>query len=265
MRPGDNLYTNSVVVLDVATGKLSWYHQAVAKDQHDSDLSQISPLFTTSVKGTRRDLVTLSGKDGVLRVLDRDTRDVLYKLPITTLKNVDALPTVAGTHRCPACSVEWSGTAPPTVRGTTRCSSARSTGAVRSRKFDAPPPQVVAEHYYGGAVVSDPRDQAKGWLIAIDATTGKERWKNHWDTPLVAGIVSSRGGVLFTGDMNNDFLAIDESNGKVLYQFNTGGSLGGGVVSYELDGSQYVAAISGVVSGFFGGTGLPTVIVFGLR
>ena len=50
-----------------------------------------------------------------------------------------------------------------------------------------------------------------------------------------------------------------------LYQFNTGGSLGGGVVSYELDGNQYVAVVSGVVSGFFGGTGLPTVIVFGLR
>ena len=117
---------------------------------------------------------------------------------------------------------------------------------------------------YGGAVVSDPRDQAKGWLTAIDASTGKVRWKNAWKTPLVAGVVATRGGVLFTGDMNNDFLALDASSGKVLYRFNTGGSIGGGVVSYELDGKQYVAVMSGVVSGFFGGTGLPTVIVFGL-
>jgi alcohol dehydrogenase (cytochrome c) len=77
-------------------------------------------------------------------------------------------------------------------------------------------------------------------------------------------VVASQGGVLFTGDLNNDFLALDAANGRVLYRFNTGGSIGGGVVSYELKGKQYVAVTSGVVSGFFGGTGLPTVVVFGL-
>ena len=90
------------------------------------------------------------------------------------------------------------------------------------------------------------------------------RWKQAWKTPLVAGIVATRGGVLFTGDLNNDFLALDARNGHVLYRFNTGGSIGGGVVSYELDKKQYVAVTSGVVSGFFGGSGLPTVIVFAL-
>jgi alcohol dehydrogenase (cytochrome c) len=265
VRPGDNLYTNSVVVLDVATGKLKWYHQAVAKDVHDSDLSQISPLFTATVKGKRRDLVTLSGKDGLLRVLDRDTREVLYQLPITTLKNVDAPPTVEGTHRCPGLlgGMEWNGPAYSPRNNTLFVGAVDWCGTFT--KFDAPPPQVVAEHYYGGSVVSDPREQAKGWLTAIDAATGKVRWKNQWNAPAAAGIVSTRGGVLFTGDMDNNFLAIDERNGKVLYQFNTGGSLGGGVVSYELDGNQYVGVVSGVVSGFFGGTGLPTVIVFGLH
>jgi len=265
VRPGDNLYTNSVVVLDVATGKLQWYHQALAHDVHDSDLSQISPLFTTTVQGKRRDLVTLSGKDGLLRVLDRDTREVLYELPITTRKNFDAPPTVEGTHRCPGLlgGMEWNGPAYSPRSNTLFAGAVDWCGTFT--KFDAPPPQVVAEHYYGGSVVSDPRDQAKGWLTAIDGATGKVRWKNQWDAPAAAGIVSTRGGVLFTGDMDNNFLAIDESNGKVLYQFNTGGSLGGGVASYELDGNQYVAVVSGVVSGFFGGTGLPTVIVFGLR
>ena len=73
--------------------------------------------------------------------------------------------------------------------------------------------------------------------------------------------VTSRG-VLFTGDLNNDFLVLDAKTGDVLYRFNTGGSIGGGVISYALDGKQYVAATSGTVSAFFGGSGLPAVVVF---
>jgi alcohol dehydrogenase (cytochrome c) len=68
--------------------------------------------------------------------------------------------------------------------------------------------------------------------------------------------------VLFTGDLDNYFLAIDASNGKTLYKFNTGGSIGGGVLSYAIDGKQYVATTSGVVSGFFGGSGTAAIVVF---
>jgi hypothetical protein len=117
-------------------------------------------------------------------------------------------------------------------------------------------------HYYGGAVAQDTREKSKGWLTAVDASTGKERWKYASPTPLVAGVTATSGGVLFTGDLNNDFLALDAGTGKVLYRFNTGGSIGGGVISYALDGKQYVAATSGTVSAFFGGSGLPAVVVF---
>ena len=75
-------------------------------------------------------------------------------------------------------------------------------------------------------------------------------------------MTATSGGVLFTGDLNNDFLALDAKTGDVLYRFNTGGSIGGGVISYALDGKQYVAATSGTVSAFFGGSGLPAVVVF---
>jgi alcohol dehydrogenase (cytochrome c) len=80
----------------------------------------------------------------------------------------------------------------------------------------------------------------------------------------VAGITVTGGGVLFTGDLDNNFLTIDARTGKTLYSFNTGGSVGGGVISYELDGKQYVATMSGQISGFFGGSGPAAVIVFGL-
>ena len=131
-------------------------------------------------------------------------------------------------------------------------------------KFDKPPEYAQGSHYYGGAVASDPRSESRGWLTAIDAGTGAVKWKQQWPTPLVAGVVATGGGVLFTGDLNNNFLALDAATGKTLYSFNTGGSIGGGVVSWQQKGHQYVAVTSGVVSGFFGGSGLPTVIVFSL-
>lgn len=116
----------------------------------------------------------------------------------------------------------------------------------------------------GGAVTPDAREQARGWLQAIDAVTGTMRWRQQWPTPLVAGVTITSGGMLFTGDLNNDFLAIDAANGKTLYRFNTGGSVGGGVISYEVKGKQYIATTSGVVSGFFGGSGTSAIIVFSL-
>jgi len=80
----------------------------------------------------------------------------------------------------------------------------------------------------------------------------------------VAGITVTSGGMLFTGDLNNDFLAMDASNAMTLYRFNPGGSVGGGVISYGIAGKQYVATTSGVVSGFFGGSGTSAIVVFSL-
>jgi len=83
-------------------------------------------------------------------------------------------------------------------------------------------------------------------------------------TPLVAAVTATSGGVLFTGDLNNDFLVLNARTGEVLYRFNTGGSIGGGTVSYERNGKQYVAIASGTVSAFFGGSGLPVIAIFAL-
>src|SRR5262247_1614269 len=89
-REGANLYTNSAVALNVRTGKLLWYKQFISNDVHDADLSQVSPIFSTTVGGKARKVMTVSGKDGLLRLLDRDTHETLYELPITTRKNIDA-------------------------------------------------------------------------------------------------------------------------------------------------------------------------------
>ena len=264
VRPGTNLYTDSVVALDVKTGRLLWYKQFVANDMHDWDLSQVSPIFRASVNGKPRNLMTVSGKDGLLRMLDRDTRELLYEMPITTRENADAEPSLTGTHICPGLlgGMEWNGPAYNAQTNTLFVATVDWCGTFK--KLDKPPEFALNAHYYGGSVDPDPRDKAKGWLQAIDAATGKVRWRNQWPTPLVAGVTVTSGNVLFTGDLNNDFLVIDTRDGKTLYRFNTGGSIGGGVISYQVGAKQYVATTSGVVSGFFGGSGTSAVIIFAL-
>jgi alcohol dehydrogenase (cytochrome c) len=264
VRPGSNLYTDAVVALDVKTGKLLWYRQFVANDMHDWDLSQVSPIFRAPVDGKSRNLMAVSGKDGLLRMLDRDSRELLYEIAITTRENADAEPTVTGAHVCPGLlgGMEWNGPAYDAKTNTLFVATVDWCGTFK--KTDRPPEFALNAHYYGGSVDPDPRDKARGWLQAIDAASGKVRWRNHWPTPLVAGVTATSGNVLFTGDLNNDFLVIDARDGKTLYRFNTGGSVGGGVISYQLGNKQYVATTSGVVSGFFGGSGTSAVIIFAL-
>ena len=264
VRPGADLYTDSVVALDARTGNLLWYHQFVAHDVHDTDLSQVSPLFEVKAGDGDRQLMAVSGKDGLLHVLDRQTHDVVYEVPITTRENADADPTVDGAHRCPGLlgGEEWNGPAFDPVSRQLFVNSVDWCGTFK--KFPAPPPYTEEQHYYGGSVVPDPRDQSKGWLTAFDAATGKVNWKYQAPTPLIAGIVATSGGVLFTGDLDGNFLVMNSATGAPLYRFNTGGSVGGGAVSYAQDGKQYVAITSGAVSAFFGGNGPPAVVVFAL-
>jgi alcohol dehydrogenase (cytochrome c) len=264
VRPGDDLYTNSLVALDVRSGKFLWYRQFVSHDVHDSDLSQVSPLFSTKIGDTNRDVIAVSGKDGLLRLIDRTTHEQYYEVPITTRENVDAEPTVDGAHRCPGLlgGMEWNGPAYDPTSNTLFVAAVDWCGTFK--RFDAPPPFTQESHYYGGSVTPDARDKAKGWLTAFDATTGKELWKYASPTPLVAAVTATSGGVIFTGDLNNDFLVLNAKTGDVLYRFNTGGSIGAGTVTYERNGKQYVAIASGTVSPFFGGSGLPVVAIFAL-
>jgi alcohol dehydrogenase (cytochrome c) len=263
-RPGSDLYSCSVVALDVRTGKLRWYKQFIPNDGHDADLSQVSPLFHGQVKGKTRNLLTVSGKDGMLHVLDRESHDVLYELPVTTLENTYAEVPVSGVHACPGLlgGIEWNGPAYNPKTNTLFVSSV--DWCATFKKFATSPQYTQDAHYYGGTATPDSKDHAKGWIYAIDAANGSVRWREQWATPLVAGLTATSGGLLFSGDLNNDFLAIDASNGMTLYRFNTGGSIGGGVISYDLGGKQYVATTSGVVSGFFGGSGTSAVFIFPL-
>lgn len=264
-RPGANLYTGSMIVLNARTGKLQWYFQAVPHDTHDWDLTQTSPLFTTTIAGKQRKLVAVVGKDGLMHVLDRETKEKVYDVPVTTRLNTEVETTVEGTPRtCPGVmgGVLWNGPAFNPRTNMLYVPAVDWCGVfVRAKEIRQIPGQVQMGGFYRG----DPPDKARGWLTAVDAATGKVAWKYESQKPMLAAVTTTSTDVLFTGEVTGDFLAMNARTGKVLYRFNTGGPMNGGVVSYAVNGKQYVAAASGSASGFwYLQPGSSTIIVFAL-
>jgi alcohol dehydrogenase (cytochrome c) len=265
LRRGDNLYTNSIVVLDVRTGRLKWHRQLVPNDSHDWDLTHVTPLFTADVNGTRRNLVATAGKDGTLRVLDRATHDVLYSVPVTTHENDDRPVTTQATRVCPGVlgGMEWNG--PAFNAGTNMLYAGAVDWCTTFTAFDEVR-LIPGKNYMGGTTNMDPAARAQGWITAIDASTGAVKWKYRSPRPLVAAVTTTAGNLVLTGELTGDFLVLDARTGEALYRFNTGGPMGGGVVTYQAGGRQYIAAASGSPSNFWTlrNAGSPTIVVFGL-
>ncbi|HMF94911.1 MAG TPA: PQQ-binding-like beta-propeller repeat protein [Vicinamibacterales bacterium] len=265
LRQGTNLYTNSMIVLDARTGKLRWYRQMVPNDSHDWDLTHATPMFSTTINGATRHLVVTTGKDGVLRALDRETHGVLYETPVTTRENAETPVITTPTRACPGVlgGTEWNGPAynPDTnllyVPAVDWCATFTAYEQVRF---------IPGKGYMGGRTDLDPIDRSQGWLTAIDASNGAVKWKYRSARPMVAAVTTTAGNIVMTGELTGDFTIFDATSGAILYRFNTGGPVGGGIVTYAVAGKQYVAVASGSPSNFWveRSPGAPTIIVFAL-
>ena len=266
LRKGENLYTNSIVCLDVRTGKRRWHRSLVPNDSHDWDLTHSSPLITASVKGASRRLVVTAGKDGMLRTLDRESHEVLYETPLTTIENAAAPVTTTPTHVCPGIGggVEWSD--PAFLPGTNLIYTPAVDWCSTFVAFEETR-YIPGHDYMGGSFDLDPPEKAHGWVTAVDASTGDVKWKYRSSRPMVASVTATAGNLVLTGELTGDFLALDARNGDVLYRFNTGGAMGGGIVTYAVNGTQYIAAVSGTPSTIWVAQhgGAPTVVVFKLQ
>ncbi len=264
IRPGNNLYTCSMVVLDARTGKLQWYYQLIPHDTHDWDTTQASPLFTTKVGGKTRNLVATAGKDGLLHVLDRDTKEPLYETAVTTRKNTDVPLTKEGVHACPGVlgGVQWNG---PAFNPQTNMLYVPTVDWCGTYKKDEDVRHIPGQVYMGGSYNEDPVETARGWLVAIDASTGKVAWRYQSAKPLLAAVTTTSAELVFAGELTGDLLAFDARSGKVLYRFNVGGPMNGGLVSYAINGKQYVAVVTGSASGFWrAAPGSSTIVIFAL-
>lgn len=264
IRPGANLYTCSMIVLDARTGKLQWHYQLVPHDTHDWDATQAGPLFTSTIGVQTRKLVATAGKDGLLHVLDRETREQMYETAVTTRLNTDAPLTKEGVRACPGVlgGVLWNGPAfnPRTnmlyVPAVDWCGIFKKAEDARF---------VEGQTYMGGSYIADAPEKARGWLTAIDASTGKVIWRYESPKPMLAAVTTTSADLVFAGELTGDLIALNARTGKLLYRFNVGGPMNGGIVTYAINGKQYVAVATGSASGFWGAApGSSTIIIFSL-
>ena len=243
LRPGDNLYTNCIVALDILTGELKWYKSIVPNDDHDWDLTQVTPVLKAGVDGVSRDMVATVGKDGVLRTLDKRTHQPLYETPITTILNADIPVTREGVVACPGVTggVLWSSPAYHPgekillTSSIDYCSRFRAAGNVRF---------IPGQLYMGG----DARHEGdmSGWITAVDVESGETRWKHQTEFPNVAAVTTTAGGLAISGTLAGDLLFFDVATGAVLNSIATGAQIGGGNISYSVEGKQHIAVGSGL-------------------
>ncbi len=243
LRPGENLYTNNIIALNVRNGELNWHKSIVPNDDHDWDLTQVSPVLKAGVNNVSRDMVATVGKDGILRSLDKQSHEILYETAVTTILNAEVPVTQEGVFACPGVygGVLWSGPAyHPDEKLLITPSIDYCAQFIAAEKVEYVPGQL----YMGGVVRPDQEAQT-GWLTAMDAETGELRWRYHSPTPMVAAVTTTAGGLVISGELTGELLMMDVSSGNLLNSINTGAPIGGGIVTYEVEGRQYIATNSG--------------------
>ncbi len=244
-RPGDNLYTDSIVAVDLNTGAYKWHYQYVSHDLWDLD--SVSPVILTEAKGKDGKMIKVAmhaGKTGHVYVHDRATGELIrYSEAMVPQDGLWTLPTKDGAKMMLGANggVEWS---PMAFNPETRLTYAANllqpmTYHVEASKYPG------GKLWLGGAFKTIPSEKQSGRLSAVNVDTGKVAWKFDTDEPLIGGVLTTAGNLVFNGEANGLFRAFDASNGKKLWEYQTGAGVNAPAVSYSVKGKQYVAVAAG--------------------
>ena len=272
-RPGDNLYTSSVVALDADTGEIRWHFQFTPDDPYDYDAVQIPVLADIERGGTEFKVMLWANRNGFYYVLDRATGRFLTGLPFVTVNWAEGLDDSGRPVETP--QPPGAPTYPGVQGGTNWFSPSYSP---RTELFYIPTWEDYAsvfggepqehepgESFLGGlpggfAPVPDaPRmpglsrgpintwteEVAHGAVLAIDALTGEPRWKFEMTDVIGSGILTTASDLLFAGARSGYFQALDARTGDLLWKASLGSQIINGPITYEVDGKQYVATIAG--------------------
>ena len=275
LRQGENLFTDSIVVLDAKTGAYKRHFKLAPRDWHDWDVSSAPSLIQT--KGGKR-LLSVAPKDGHLYGIDLAANTPLYRVPVTKIENVDVPFAVGKEVRfCPGASggAEWNGPAydPSTNLILTGEVEWCTTVSLQTDQEieEAPTGSPWAGngmlnpiHLFG--VYDEPGASWGGWVYAADADTGVWKWRLRSNYPIVSGMTPTAGGLVFFGDTGGNFYALDAATGQKLWGRKLGGALGGGVITYTAGGAQKVAVATGLAN-IYWPTDVATgkIVVLGLR
>src|SRR5580692_3103958 len=252
-REGANLYSNSLLALNADTGKLNWHFQFTKHDEHDWDATEIPILIDAGGKH----LIAQANRNGFFYLLDRsdgklisanaygkqtwsDTKDS-NGLPVA---KKEASPTLEGHTVCPGAlgTTNWY---PPTYDPQTNLFYVTSRD--QCDIFSTAPQAYEAGHaYYGSAYFpSEDAEPYLGFLKMIDPATGEVKQKFQHNSPTWSGLVSTAGGLVFSGDAEGNFIAFDAKSLKPLWHFQMGGAVYAAPMAFAVDGKEFVAIAAG--------------------
>jgi PQQ-dependent dehydrogenase (methanol/ethanol family) len=244
VRPGENLYTNSIVALDLDTGKLKWYFQEVPHDAWDLDAA--SPVILVDVTdgaGKKVAAVAQAGKTGWVYVVDRNTgKPIRRSDAFVPQTNMFARPTIDGVRMLPGANggSEWSPAAYSPETGYMYVLGIHQPMLYKVKKEKLTPPAF----WLGGLFLPTGEDQY-GLFSAVDLNTGKIAWQQKVPDPMIGGAMVTAGGVVFVGTADKRFLAFDARTGRQLWSYEAHAGVNAPPVSYAIGGKQFVAAAIG--------------------
>ncbi len=263
VRGGDNLYTCSLLALDLDTGKMKWYFQFTPHDTHDWDAQSWPVLIDTEIRGKQRKVVLHANRNGFFYALDRVTGEFLRATQlidkVTWAKGIDdkgrpmflpnSDPTPQGNWVCPSVkgATNWMGQSYNPGTGLLYLLTLEQCGMFYS---SSQKPEPMKNFSGGGAT----EEGGQVILRALDPKTGKRVWQYPMTGlgRMWTGTVSTAGGVLFSGDDDGNLVALDAKSGKNLWHFNMGELLTASPITYSVEGKQYVAIASATAVFSFG-------------
>jgi alcohol dehydrogenase (cytochrome c) len=258
-RKGDNLYSDSIVALDVDTGKLRWHYQFTPHDLHDWDSTQVPILADLTIAGQPRKVVMFANRNGFYYTLDRVTGKVIVAKPFVRVTWAEGIGSDGRPILVPGHVPDEKGelTCPDITGGTNFWPP---TYDPRARLFFVNAREVCATYYAwkpeftpgdrftGGAGqrARGPDYRAYGALRAIDPITGERRWQFEYISPSTAGLLSTASDLIFSGDAEGNLLALDSRTGKLLWRYQMGANMHGtSPVTYMVDGRQHLLVPAG--------------------
>ena len=257
-REGDNLYTDSVVALDPDSGELKWHYQQIPHDVWDFDTAYEIVLLDLEVKGRKRKTLLNPSKSGYVWLLDRVTGEFLGAWPLVESSNwiegIGPNGELIGRNEprvgeesfvCPAIGGgrSWNHGAYSPDTGWFYSTGLEWCQTLVVRREE---PQEGMPFFGGDFKMAHPKDgKAHSHLSAYDPVTGERKWRYEHKYPLLASQLATAGGLVFTGDANGRFFALDDRSGREIWSFRTGSGHRGSAVTYSVDGRQYIATPSG--------------------
>ena len=263
VRPGDNLYTCSLVALNATTGELVWHFQFTPHDVHDWDSNQIPVLLDAQFEGRRRKLVAFANRNAFYYLLDRESGQFLHGVPYAKQTWASGLdengrplvlpgtePTEDGNLVYPSLqgSTNWFSPSYSPQTGLLYV-SVREMGAYY---FKSDVEYQPGKPFMGGGEQALSGDAAYGAIRALDVLTGAKKWEFRMHTPPWAGVLSTAGDLVFSGTNEGNVFALDAHTGAPLWEFQTGGAIRTNPMAFEIEGKQQIAISAGNALFVFG-------------